>query len=449
METRVARVEKRFTLTQHAPGRDNGIRFGTYYRKRSARTRRIFMLGHHLASLGTLSLAVLSALPFITIRPAQAQTETVLYKFCSKGGDKCTDGANPTSSLTSDSAGNVYGTTYYGGRGYGTVFELSPNGNGGWEEKVLHSFSGGKDGANPYLSHLIFDSAGNLYGTALDGGIAHAQNGFGTVFKLGPAGKGWKETVLYSFAGGTDGVFPVNGLIMDSQGNLYGTTAGNSTVEGTVFELSPSGKGWKEQTIYTADTDGAGLTMDTAGNIFGVSRWTAFELSPNGNGGWNPAVIYTFKTRDKQSPNPEGTLVFDSDGNLYGTTAGVNCCGGGNYTYGYVYELSPTEEGSWTFTDIVTFDAQNGANPRGGVGLDAAGNIYGATANGGGHSGGVVFGLIGPNKGRYKEKLYLEFSGPDGAQPLGSLIMDNAGNLYGTASQGGTLNGGLVFEVTP
>ncbi len=407
------------------------------------------MLGHRLPSLCTLSLAVLCALPFITTRPAQAQTETVLYYFCSKGGDECTDGAHPTSGLTPDSAGNFYGTTYYGGRGYGTVFELSPNGKGGWEEKVLHSFSGGKDGSNPYLSNLIFDSAGNLYGTTYYGGIAQSQDGFGTVFKLSPAGKGWKETVLHSFAGGTDGVFPVNGLIMDSQGNLYGTTAGNNNEEGTVFELSPSDKGWKQQTIYTDVTDGAGLTMDTAGNIFGVSRWVAFELSPNGSGGWNPTVIYTFKTKDKQSPNPEGTLVFDSNGNLYGTTAGVDCCGGGSYTDGYVYELSPTEEGPWTFTKIVTFEGETGANPQGGVVLDAAGNIYGATANGGGPNDGVVFGLIGPNEGRYKEKIYLEFNNSNGAQPLGNLTIDNEGNLYGTASQGGTLNTGLVFEVTP
>jgi len=401
------------------------------------------MLGHRLPSLCTLSLAVLCALPLITIRPAQAQTETVLYYFCSKGGDKCTDGAHPTSSLTSGTAGNFYGTTYYGGRGYGTVFELSPNGKGGWGEKVLHSFSGGNDGANPYLSNVIFDGAGNLYGTTYYGGIARAQDGFGTVFKLSPEEKGWKETVLYTFAGGTDGVYPVNGLIMDSQGNLYGTTLGDSNVEGTVFELSPSGKGWKQQTIYTADTDGAGLTLDTAGNIFGVSRWAAFKLLPNGDGGWNPTVIYTFKTRDKYSPNPEGTMVFDNDGNLYGTTTG------GGYSGGYVYELSPTEEGEWIFTNIFTLGGAYGENPQGGVVLDAAGNIYGATANGGGPNDGVVFGLIGPKGGRYKEKIYLEFNNSNGAQPLGSLIMDSAGNLYGTASQGGILNTGLVFEVTP
>jgi uncharacterized repeat protein (TIGR03803 family) len=298
---------------------------------------------------------------------------------------------------------------------------------------------------------VILDSAGNLYGTAYYGGRAHAPDGFGIVFKLSPVGKSWKETVLYSFAGGTDGVFPVNGLIMDAQGNLYGTTAGNSSIKGTVFELSPSGNGWKQQTIYTVATDGAGLTMDPAGNIFGVSRWTAFELSPNGDGGWNPTVIYTFKTKQKQSPNPEGTLVFDGAGNLFGTTFGVTL---GNYTGGYVYELSPTVEGPWAFKDIFTFVSQYGFSPQAGVVLDAAGNIYGTTAFGGESNNGVVFGLVGPDKiGRYKEKLKLDFKGPDGAEPLGSLILDSAGNLYGTASTGGGTGdgtgGGVVFEVTP
>src|SRR5208337_452888 len=172
--------------------------------------------------------------------------------------------------------------------GFGTVFELSPNGYGGWNETVLYSFSGGVDGANP-IGPVIFDSVGNLYGTTEFGGPYH--NKYGVVFELNPVGASWTETVLHSFAAGGDGATPETGLIMDPAGNLYGIT------EDGVFELSPSGGGWTYQVIYIFAAGGrAGLTMDTYGNIFGVTAYLpqAFELSPNGNGGWNPFKIYRF-----------------------------------------------------------------------------------------------------------------------------------------------------------
>src|ERR1022692_429078 len=139
------------------------------------------MVGKRLVTFGVLTLVVLSALLLLAARPALAQTETVLYNFCSVGGDDCTDGSYPTSHLTADSAGNLYGTTLYGGLGYGTVFELSPRGSD-WNEAVLYAFTGGADGGNPYLSYVMFDSVGNLYGTAKNGG-AH---GYGVVFELSP-----------------------------------------------------------------------------------------------------------------------------------------------------------------------------------------------------------------------------------------------------------------------
>jgi len=211
--------------------------------------------------------------------------------------------------------------------------------------------------------------------------------------------------------------------------------------------LSPSGTAWQERVIYNVPIDGAGLTIDAAGNIFGTSSWTAFELSPNGSGGWNPAVIYTFKAPNKESSNPEGTLVLDSAGNLYGTTAGVN---GPGYTNGNVYELSPTEQGPWTFKNIFSFNAADGAQPQGGIVFDAAGNIYGTTTAGGPPNLGTVFELTGPDqKGVYKQKLQWNFKGPNGQDPIEGVILDSAGNLYGTAALGGPKNAGLVFQINP
>ena len=238
-----------------------------------------------------LILAVLSALLLIASRPAQAQTEIVLYNFCT--ALNCADGTFPESSLTADGKGNLYGTTEQGGEwGYGTVFEISPNGSEGWNETVLYSFcsEGGAscaDGSRPLFSSVIFDGAGNLYGTTYTGGA----NGRGVVFELSPGGESWTETVLYSFAGVGNSGRPTNGLIMDPVGNLYGTTGGaGAGLATTVFELSQSGGNWTEQAFYSVDHQSgvnynSGLAMDAAGNIFGIGHHKVFELSPNGNGG--------------------------------------------------------------------------------------------------------------------------------------------------------------------
>lgn len=219
-------------------------------------------------------------------------TEQVLYNF--KGGS---DGAEPDASLVFDGAGNLYGTTYYGGaNGSGTVFELTPS-KAGWTETVLHSFTG-SDGALPSAG-LILDGGGNLYGTTQAGGAA----GFGVVFELSPSRAGWTETVLYSFTGGNDGRGPVGGVVFDSGGNLYGTTSGGGYPigGGTVFELTPSGGGWTENILYAFNASNgapngsglhAGVVFDRAGNLYGTTvfggtnYWgTIFELTPS-NGNW-------------------------------------------------------------------------------------------------------------------------------------------------------------------
>jgi len=235
-------------------------------------------------TLAVLAIVVGVVSVFSTVA-AQGQTETVLYTFCASGFG-CSDGAIPNSPLTPDGKGNFYGATVTGGTGpdecCGTVFELSPNGSGGWIETVLYSFTG-YEGLSYPTGSLVFDGAGNLYGTA-EGNGAH---GWGAVFKLSPGsvGASWTETTLYSFAGGTDGANPSSGVVIDAAGNLYGTTgAGGSGGSGTVFELSPSGGGWTEQVIYNTDTSWyAGLTMDSGGSIFGVSQSQVFELQTNGS----------------------------------------------------------------------------------------------------------------------------------------------------------------------
>jgi uncharacterized repeat protein (TIGR03803 family) len=386
-----------------------------------------------LVSLSGLALTMLSTLLLIAARPAQAQSETVIFSF------NANDGSYPQSSLIFDTSGNLYGAAS-DGAGYhnaGNVFELSPNGNGGWNQTVLYTFTGGADGEFP-TCNLIFDSAGNLYGTTQGGGSTR-----GVVFELSPVGGTWKETVLYSFTGGTDGDTPVSGLIVDSAGNLYGTTLnGGTNNNGTVFELSPSANGWKEQVIYDVDTSFAGLTMDAAGNIFGAGLNSVFELSPNGKGGWNPKVLHAFGTGgQKYLYGLQGTPVLDKSGNVYGTRYG----GGG---VGQVFKLSRGTTGKWKMQVLQSFT--NFTGPWAGIVFDKAGNIYGTTYHGGDYGYGIVFELVAPvGQGSYTEKVLWNFTGTDGQYPS-SVILDTAGNLYGTAQRGGDQGGwGAVFEVIP
>jgi uncharacterized repeat protein (TIGR03803 family) len=415
---------------------------------------------------GLLSLTMLSALFVmviaIAVKPAQAQSGSVLYNFCYTG--YCSDGMHPESRLTTDGSGNFYGTTTNGGCtasgcGDGVVFELSPNGieNGG--ETVLYTFCSAPnctDGANPTYSYVIFDSAGNLYGTTKYGGAY----GYGVVFELSSIAGTWTETVLYSFTGGTDGSFPVNGLILDAAGNLYGTvtsTQGGSE-GGGVFELSPSGSGgWTEQLIYNVSGgpgNYSGLAMDSAGNIFGTTASTVFELSQKVGAGWTPTVIYTFSVNGKYGYLPENAPVLDKAGNLFGTTLN-----GGAKNAGAVYELIPSKKGKWKEKVLYSFKGKaDSANPWGGVVLDAAGNIYGTTTfpDNACHCAGTVFELVATaGKGPYKEKVLWDFTRSSGGyNPLGSLLLDSAGNLYGTAEYGGAdayggPDSGVIFEVTP
>jgi len=376
-----------------------------------------------------------------------------------------------------DAKGHFYGTTPTGGTGTGcgsgcgTVFELTPG--GGWTEKVLHEFTlnSGKDGVNPRAG-LIFDAAGNLYGTTEYGGAY----GGGTVFELLPlAGGRWTEKILYSFKvrdGGKDGIYPWAGLIFDSAGNLYGTTLyGGPFSWGTVFELTPSpGGSWTEKLLHEFGngTDGigpqGGLIFDTAGNLYGTTNGggaynegTVFELSPAAGGSWTEKLIYQFNG-GTDGGYPWDSLIFDAAGNLYGTSyfggSTTTCqpsCGG-------VFELTPTAGGAWTKKVVYGFgsSSRDGIWPISSLVFDAAGNLYGTTLYGGDFSWGTVFKLT-PSAGGWRETILHSFGSAlrDGRVPWTTLILDAAGNLYATTGSGGTYGYGgpygygTVFEITP
>jgi uncharacterized repeat protein (TIGR03803 family) len=386
-----------------------------------------------------------------------ARKYSSLYTFTTGGGS----GNQPDGALVFDPAGNLYGTTAFGGAyAYGTVFELSRNGRGGWKERVLHSFKNdGADGINPYAG-VIFDMAGNLYGTTYAGGNHNGCTmGCGTVFKLTPNGDGsWSEKILHSFGDdGKDGELAFAGLIFDSAGNLYGTTQfGGSYGHGAVFRLRPNPDGrWAESVIHSFYHDAkdgsnpaAALIFDPAGNLYGTTTdggpnkyGTVFRLAQNENGSWTESVLYSF-SGGKDGNGPWGGVIFDAAGNLYGTTlGGGNCCG-------VVFELTPDSNGGWTENVIHSFyrNVTDGSSPFATLTLDAEGNVYGTTYTGA-KSWGAVFELTHSAQGGWRETLLHSFLDHPGANPFCGLIFDGHGRLYGT-SAGANLPGS-VFEITP
>ncbi len=383
-------------------------------------------------------------------------SEKVLHSFVHNGFD----GIVPQGALFADAAGNVFGTTTDGGSySVGTIFELSNDGNGNWTQKVYSFNFAGSDGANPE-ANLISDAAGNFYGTTVAGGNYAA----GSVFEMSPnAGGGWTEKLLYSFGEALDGSAPEAGLIFDAQGNLYGTTtAGGLHGLGTVFKLSPNGQGgWTESVLHTFDqTTGynsvAGLVFDSAGNLYGVAAYggdnfygTVFELSPNDRGGWTHTVLHSFGA-GTDGALPAGTLIWDGGGNLYGTTN----YGGAN-NVGSVFELSPSGSGGWTETLLYSFknDGVDGVNPYAGLTFDSAGNLYGTTGYGGVYNYGSLFQLTPNGGGSWTETVLhsfnFEYPYTDGITPQAGVIVDAAGNLFGTTLNGGTGFYGTAYEFSP
>jgi len=370
---------------------------------------------------------------------ASAQTETVLYNFCNGVIGCTTDGLGPVGSLIIDPAGNFYGVTNWGGTyAHGTVFKLTPDGT----ESILYSFGApSSDGLVPDAG-LLRDGLGNLYGTTAAGGTYS----WGTVFKLAPDGT---ETILHSFSrNGIDGASPESPLLMDKSGNLYGTTiaGGPYNDSGILFELSPDGT----ETIlhsFGNGTDGAGpsgaLIMDSAGNLYGTTQiggaypngGTVFKYSSNGT----ETILHNFNPSNGDGVWPFDGVLMDKKGNLYGTTAY-----GGVYSHGTLFVVRP--DGSEVIVHRFGYKT-DGSNPEAGLIMDAKGNLYGTTFAGGSANryAGTVF--------RYSpagtETILVNFDVANGYEPVAGLIMDKSGNLYGVTTGGGTASAGTVFKVTP
>ncbi len=382
-------------------------------------------------------LLVLSSL-LIAYHPAQALTETVLYSFTG-----VSDGKIP-SGLLADASGTLYGTTQTGGAsGFGTVFSLPPSG----QMTVLHDFRGGADGAAPSLrASLIRDSAGNLYGTTILGGASN----HGTVFEITAGGS---EKILYSFTGPTDGANPQAGLVQDAKGNFYGTTlAGGAFGAGTVFKLTQAGK---EQVLYsfTGGADGAApvapLVLDALGNLYGSASLgggfykhcpqrgcgVIFKITPAGT----EKVLWQFLKFD-YGVSPQAPVLLDANGNVFGTTFT-----GGPSGYGLLFMITPAGQQVWLhyFRDHnLTGD---GGYPIGPFVQDAKGNFYGVTYKGGTHNQGTVF-MCTPN---HVETVLYNFTGAsDGGLPQSGLAADAQGNYYGTTLSGGAFGKGTIFKLT-
>jgi len=399
---------------------------------------------HGLAwRFAAVRFTLIAALLFFAGAPqwAQSQTYSVIYNFTGKSSD----GATPYGGPILDRSGNLYGTTYLGGSfGAGSVYRLAPSGSS-WTYTSLYSFKAGSDGSGPAFGSLAMAPNGALFGTTEGGGF------FGTAFEV-CACLG-REMVIHSFGTGTDGAQPIGGVVLDASGNFYATTSlGGASGNGTVFEAKRSGKTWTESVIYSfaGGSDGinppAGVTLDAAGNLYGTTSLggaygggIVYKLSPS-NSGWTETILYNFQGLS-DGQNPVGGVILDPAGNLYGTTfdGGVN--GGGT-----VYELSPSG-GNWTFATLYSFTGGYGG-PYNKLTL-ANGSLYGFTNAEGANGLGSVFKLTRTNNSWTFTDLYDFSGGSNGASPYGSVAVDSKGNVFGTAVVGGTQNQGIVFEITP
>jgi len=421
-----------------------------------------------------------SALFIASCQFSWAQHYKVLHSFSGTPNDA----SYVISSLVFDRKGNLYGTSANGGNGYGpegqgngTVFELSPNGDGTWSESVIYNFCTGFNGVtcldgDAAWAGVVPDAEGNLYGTTYEGGSGCTAFGCGggVVFELSPPqqqGGAWTEMVLHNFCSlrnCLDGNTPIGLLIFDGQGNLYGTTAGGGSGHfprgggGTVFKLAPGSQGWTESVLYSFCSVGqgkicpdgdapylSGVVFDSVGNLYGTTEnggstknegtGVVYKLSPTSKG-WHEVVLLAFPAPNMFTGLPSGGLALDPLANIYGTFQLPN---------GGVYRLNPNTKQKSLFL----FDGSDGQQPIGGVTLDVKnGILYGTTA--GGSTGGSGIYKIDPSG---KETMLYQFcSQPgcvDGDVPWATMIMDKDGNLYGTTEFGGEFNNGVVFEYTP
>jgi uncharacterized repeat protein (TIGR03803 family) len=418
------------------------------------------------ASAFALTLAIAFALAVAAAPAAQGQVFTVLYNFTGNGSN----GAPyfPYAGLAITTGGNLYGTTMRGGTYEdGTAFRLKRAGSG-WLLNVLYSFQGGSDGANP-VAGVTIGPGGVLYGTTEAGGdqACGVGGGCGTVYSLRPLAQAvanaespWIETVLYRFQGGTDGAVPKYGsLVFDSASNFYGTTfyggvpgCGGAGC-GTVYELSPTGNSWTESVLYSFNpkTDGSqpfgGIIRDQYNDLYGVTSVgyeTFFTLQPGGNNDWYYYNVQQFTS--SVGCSVDTSLLLDPNTfNFYGVAQGCgpSGSGAGGTVFNWFYGFNPAVYNfGFTRTPVSV--------PEGPLIEDAAGsNFYGVSFNGGAYQQGSVY-QLSDVRGRWVyTELYDFTGGSDGAGPVGNLVMDANGNLYGVTTGGGSESGGVIFEITP
>ena len=430
--------------------------------KCSSRLTRLVLLS--VATISVLLISVASS------SIAEAQTFSVIHYFT--GGP---DGNYPAATMTLDRAGRLYGTTLLGGvqscpgGGCGIAFRMHGSG-ANWVLDTLFEFPNNPSVGISPAAPLTFGPDGALYGTT-QGGPNCSGEGCGVVFRLVPPISPchtvvcpWTETVIYHFHGGSDGIEPMSSPVtFDAAGNAYGTTwAGGTNGRGTIWKLTRNGSQWAESIIYNFNGAGdgsnprAGVILDSTGNLYGTTEMggdlscdfsqgcgTVFELSPSG-AGWTETTLYTFESTSDVGTNPIAGLVFDASGNLYGSA---------NYRSGQidaaVWELQPAN-GSWT-PSVLTYLLGNGG-PHSALTIDAQGNLYGTTGDGGAHFEGSVFKLSLQNGSWVYTDLH-DFHIDDGWRPVGGVTLGANGILYGTAAQGGTgscFNGcGVVWQITP
>jgi uncharacterized repeat protein (TIGR03803 family) len=368
------------------------------------------------------------------VSPAQ-MTEVVLHSFI------WSDGGRPVAPVIGDSAGNLYGTTLWGGNtscdfgdGCGVVYKLDTSGN----LTALYAFTGTSDGGGP-LTGLVLDPAGNLYGTTQGGGTS----GLGNIYKVDPSGN---LTVVYSFTG-ADGAQPYGGVTRDSAGNLYGTTEfGGASGHGVVFRIDTLGN---ESVLYSFKGNDfhngakgseplSGVIRDSAGNLFGTTYFggasnygTVYKLSASGR----ITVLHSFVYSDGHSPSTG--VVRDKAGDLYGAAPG------GANGAGVLYKIDTS--GNFTVLHAFTGGADGGGPSA--VILDSAGHLYGTASFGGGFGYGMAYQF--DTSGNNLTVLYNFTGGADGSGPEAALFRDKAGNLYGTTQFGGASGHGVVFELKP
>jgi uncharacterized repeat protein (TIGR03803 family) len=415
---------------------------------------------------------------------AMAQDERMIYAFDLNNDD----GGFPSGGLIADSDGNMYGLTSSGAAccDLGTVYELSLAG-GFWNETVIYAFRGAADGYLP-SGDLVFDPIGNLYGSTQAGGNygTGCPSGCGVVFELSPPtvrGGSWTQTTLYSFASGNDGAIPMAGVIFDRAGNLYGTTFGGGTGScqgeqgaagcGTVFELSPPaapGGAWTETVLYrfNGGEDGgaplAPMALDQAGNLYATTSTgsnsscaqacgTVFELAPSGDGVWIETVIHRFGSFAGDGFNSHAGLLLHKSGAITGTTYG-----GGIYGGGTVFGLRPPARSGdpWPYKVLYSFGSvgpagRDGSGPLAPVIQNGNDTLYGTTLHGGTEGDGTVFQLTRAEEGWTETALYSFVGSPsDGAFPEAGLLSPiHSFALYGTTiSGGGDSPDGAIFEIT-